>query len=108
MQLAHYSLMILSTLVLVGGIIGFKKAKSKASLIAGVASSVALDICFAIGFVNMQAALISGMVVITLLDIVFIMRLIKTKKFMPAGMILILCIVTQVIIMSNLSFAIPL
>mgnify|MGYP003865272557 CR=1 FL=1 len=91
-------------MVLVGGIIGFKKAKSKASLIAGVASSVALDLCFAVGFVNMQAALISGLVVITLLDLVFIMRLIKTKKFMPAGMILIMCLVTQGVILSNLSF----
>jgi uncharacterized membrane protein (UPF0136 family) len=96
-NVAHYAIIILSQLVLVGGIIGFKKANSKASLIAGVISSVALDACFAYGFVNLQAGLIGALVVTGLLDIVFIMRLMKTKKFMPSGMILILCIITQVL-----------
>lgn len=96
-NVAHYAIVVLSQLVLVGGIIGFKKANSKASLIAGVISSLALDACFAVGFFNMQAAYISALVVTGLLDVVFIKRLIKTKKFMPSGMILILCIITQVL-----------
>ena len=99
---AHYAIIILSTFVLIGGIIGFKKAGSKASLIAGAISAVLLDACFAIGFVNMQAGFIAALVVTGLLDGFFVKRLIKTKKFMPAGMILILCGLTQVLIVAAL------
>jgi len=100
---AHYAVIILSTFVLIGGVIGFKKAGSKASLIAGVASSVLLDACFAAAFVNMQGGLIGALVVAGLLDVVFIMRLAKTKKFMPSGMILILCLITQGLIAAALT-----
>lgn len=41
---AQGSILVLSMIILVGGIMGFKKAKSKASLIAGIISSVLLDL----------------------------------------------------------------
>lgn len=99
---AHYAILILSTFVLVGGIIGFKKAGSKASLIAGGISSVILDACFGLGFVNQQAGFIAALVVTLLLDGFFIKRFVKTKKFMPAGMTIILCTITQVLIAAAL------
>ncbi|MBP9091682.1 TMEM14 family protein [bacterium] len=99
---AHYAIIILSTFVLVGGVIGFKKAGSKASLIAGAISAVLLDACFAIGFVNMQAGFIAALVVTGLLDAFFLKRLIKTMKFMPSGMILLLCVITQSLIVAAL------
>lgn len=99
---AHYAILILSTFVLVGGIIGFKKAGSKASLIAGAISAVLLDACFGLGFANLQAGFIAALVVTGLLDAFFLKRLAKTKKFMPAGMILVLCAVTQVLIVAAL------
>ncbi|MDP3509320.1 MAG: TMEM14 family protein [Candidatus Melainabacteria bacterium] len=99
---AHYAIIILSTFVLVGGVIGFKKAGSKASLIAGAISAVLLDACFAIGFVNMQAGFIAALVVTGLLDAFFLKRLMKTMKFMPSGMILLLCVITQGLIVAAL------
>jgi uncharacterized membrane protein (UPF0136 family) len=99
---AHYAIIILSTFVLVGGVIGFKKAGSKASLIAGAISAVLLDACFAIGFVNMQAGFIAALVVTGLLDAFFLKRLMKTMKFMPSGMILLLCLITQGLIVAAL------
>ncbi|MFA6212398.1 MAG: TMEM14 family protein [Candidatus Obscuribacterales bacterium] len=99
---AHYAIIILSTFVLVGGIIGFKKAGSKASLIAGGISSVLLDACFALGFANMQAGFIAALVVTGLLDAFFAKRLMKSKKFMPSGMILLLCLITQALIAAAL------
>ena len=99
---AHYAIMILSTFVLVGGIIGFKKAGSKASLIAGAISAVLLDACFAIGFVKMQAGFIAALVVTGLLDAFFLKRFMKSMKFMPSGLILLLCVITQGLIVAAL------
>lgn len=101
-QVAQVSIFVLSIIILVGGIIGFKKAKSKASLIAGVISSVLLDICFGITFVNAQAGFIAAIVVALLLEVVFIKRLLKTQKFMPSGMILLCCLGTQGVLLKAL------
>ncbi|CAN5282583.1 hypothetical protein BH11CYA1_BH11CYA1_28170 [soil metagenome] len=97
---AHYAILILSTFVLVGGIIGFKKAGSKASLIAGGISALLLDICFGLGFANLQAGFIAALIVTSLLDGFFAKRFMKNKKFMPSGMILLLCAITQVLIVA--------
>lgn len=88
--------------MLVGGVIGFKKASSKASLIAGVVSCILLAVCFAITLSQTTPGLIGGFIVTCLLDVVFVMRLVKTKKFMPSGMMLIVVILTQVVLASAL------
>ncbi|MCH9613836.1 MAG: hypothetical protein SP1CHLAM54_08450 [Chlamydiia bacterium] len=67
---------IYAALVLVGGIMGFAKAGSWPSLIAGVIFSVFI-------FFSRYRYQI---VWIALLDLVFLYRLIVTMKFMPAGM----------------------
>jgi len=101
-DLARNSLLILSVFVLIGGIIGYKQAKSKASLIAGVLSAVALGAAFAISLTNEQTGVIMGAVISTLLEVIFAIRLFKTKKFMPGGMMLSLCFVVQVILVHHL------
>jgi len=88
--------------MLLGGVFGFVKAKSKPSLIAGIASSILLSVCFAVALTNMRAGLIGGIVIATLLDGVFGMRLAKTKKFMPSGMLLAINIIAQVILLLGL------
>ena len=67
-----------SVLLLVGGVIGYKKANSKASLIAGVVSGLLLGIFAFIGG-WFPISVISGT-----MFVVFALRFIKTKKFMPS------------------------
>ena len=100
-DLPRNSLLILSVFVLVGGVIGYTKAKSKASLIAGVISSVLLGAAFAVTLTHPHIGLIAGTVVTCLLDIVFGIRLAKTKKFMPAGLLLSMCGVVTAILLQH-------
>lgn len=76
---------------------GFVKAKSKASLIAGTVSAVLIGGCYVLALSKPAAGFVGAFVVATILDGIFAVRLLKTKKFMPSGMLLILCIVCQVL-----------
>ena len=72
-------------LLLVGGLIGFFKAKSKVSLITS-AVAAALLVLTRTGIFK-QPAIIANIIMAALL-VVFAIRLAKTKKFIPAGLML--------------------
>jgi uncharacterized membrane protein (UPF0136 family) len=81
-------LWIYIVLLLVGGLIGFFKAKSKVSLITSAVFAALLILTtlrnvfqpgFALGLAN---------ITLVVLLLVFAVRLGKTKKFMPSGFIL--------------------
>jgi len=77
-------------LLVIGGLIGFLKAGSKASLIASVASAALLSLCAAgIVFQPYMADII-----LAALLVLFAWRLTESKKFMPNGLMLVLTIVT--------------
>ena len=80
-------------LLLVGGLIGFLKAKSPVSLSMSVIFAGLLIPC-ALGIVFKSYM---AEVFLAVLIIVFGMRLAKTKKFMPAGMMLTVTIATLVL-----------
>jgi uncharacterized membrane protein (UPF0136 family) len=69
-------------LLVVGGVMGWVKAKSKVSLIMSVAFAAVLCLC-ALDVINVPHLV--GILLVVLLA-VFLMRLGKTKKFMPAGL----------------------
>ena len=75
-------------LLVIGGLIGFLKAKSKVSLIMAVAFAAALSLCAAEIIFQPYVADI----LLAALLVVFAMRLVKTKKFMPAGLMLVITI----------------
>ncbi len=102
LSVAQYAMPIYAVFMLLGGIMGFVKGKSKASLIAGVASGVLMIGCYFFFSQNSQAALIAAVVITTALDAVFAIRLSKTKKFMPSGMLLIITAICQVIFVAAL------
>lgn len=77
-------------LLVVGGLIGFFKAKSQVSLVMSVAFAAALSLCAA-GIIFQPY--VADILLVALL-VVFTMRLVKTKKFMPAGLMLIITIAT--------------
>jgi uncharacterized membrane protein (UPF0136 family) len=101
-EIAKYSVLILSVLMAVGGIMGFKKAKSKPSLIAGVGSAIGLAACFAFSLSNPSYGLVGAAIITAILEFVFGVRLAKTKKFMPAGMLVVVNGIVMTIVIVSL------
>lgn len=100
--IAQYTVIGTAILVALGGIMGFVKAKSKASLIAGIFSGVLLAVCFFVSQSELRAGLIGACVLLVLLDVMFAQRLAKTKKFMPSGMMLVICSVAELLVVAGL------
>jgi uncharacterized membrane protein (UPF0136 family) len=75
-------------LLLVGGLIGFFKAKSKVSLITSAVFAAILILTTLRGVFQPGFALGLANYVLVILLLVFATRLGKTKKFMPSGLIL--------------------
>jgi uncharacterized membrane protein (UPF0136 family) len=79
-------LWIYIVLLVVGGMVGFVKAKSKVSLVMSAAFAAALSLCAA-GIIFQPYV---ADILLAALLVVFAMRLGKTKKFMPAGLMLVI------------------
>lgn len=99
LAIAHFYLFVFGALTIAGGILGFVNAKSKASLIAGGISGVAL---MAAGYLAGAAAtwrigMILGLVVSAALAGRFVGAYRKSKKLMPAGVMAALGIVGVVL-----------
>ena len=77
-------------LLVAGGLVGFLKAGSKASLIASAGFAAALILC-AIGVIFQPHV---ADIILAVLLVFFAMRLAKTKKFMPNGVMVVLTIGT--------------
>lgn len=89
------SILVYAILVFVGGLFGFLKAKSKASLFAGLASGALMATAYSVSNRNPKVGFLIGAIICSLLVGVFVMRLVKTKKFMPSGMLLILTLIEE-------------
>lgn len=88
LDLVRIYLFVFGAITVVGGVIGFVKAKSRASLIAGGISGAALIAAGAmIGGANTTMALGLGFVVSLALTARFGNAFRTTKKVMPAGLI---------------------
>jgi uncharacterized membrane protein (UPF0136 family) len=75
-------------LLLIGGLIGFFKAKSKVSLITSAIAAALLVLTTLSGIFQPAFAGNLANVILVLLLVVFAIRLAKTKKFMPSGLML--------------------
>ena len=89
-------------LLLVGGLIGFFKAKSKVSLITSAVFAAILILTTLRNVFKPAFALTLADVTLVVLLVVFAVRLAKTKKFMPSGLILLATVV--VLALLNLRF----
>jgi uncharacterized membrane protein (UPF0136 family) len=81
-------LWIYIVLLLLGGLMGYFKARSKVSLLTSCVAAALLVLSALPGV--FQAAFRSGLAdcVMAVLLVVFAVRLAKTKKFLPAGLML--------------------
>jgi uncharacterized membrane protein (UPF0136 family) len=78
----------------VGGVIGYVKAGSRVSLIAGLVSAALTLVCLVVmGHSRWVGAALAGPLAVAL-AVVFGLRMRKTRKFMPAGL---LSLVSQVV-----------
>ena len=84
----HTILWIYIVLLIVGGLIGYLKAGSKASIIASASFAAALILC-QLDIINRKGI----DVILAVLLVFFALRLSKLKKFMPNGLMLVLTVV---------------
>ena len=83
------ALWIYIVLLVIGGLIGFLKAKSKISLFTSVAFGIVLGICAADKWpIEVAWGILS------FLALFFLLRFLKNRKFMPSGMMTLLTFVT--------------
>ncbi|MBW4635150.1 MAG: hypothetical protein KME30_25615 [Iphinoe sp. HA4291-MV1] len=80
-------------LALIGGVIGYRQANSKVSLISGGISGLILILAAFLQLQGQTWGLTLAAVVTAVLVITFGFRLVKTRKFMPAGLMAILGLV---------------
>ena len=89
---------------IIGGLIGYFQAGSKASLISGSISGILILISsYLINQGFMWAFFLAGVITLALI-VVFAIRLRKTGKFMPSGLMIILSVITLILIISEFSF----
>ena len=91
-------LIVYGTLVELGGIMGFVKAKSKPSLIAGVACGAVLTISGVLAWLGSAVGVYIGFVMTLLLCLIFGIRTAKTKAMIPSGMMLMSSIVVALVL----------
>jgi len=87
MDLATLICIFYGALVLFGGILGYRKAGSKPSLLAGTLSGIAMLIAALLLFRGHPNGLRLALGVTALLSVFFGMRWLKGRKFMPAGLL---------------------
>ena len=93
------STLIYGLLSIGGGIMGYRQAGSKVSLISGSVSGLLLLLGAGLMFQGSTVGLRLAQIVVTVLIVVFLSRLIKTRKLMPAGLMVIVGVATLLMLL---------
>jgi len=89
--------LIFGALTILGGVIGYVKAGSVPSIIAGAITGVLLLVAGALLPEHRAAALAAAFIVSLLLAAQFVPKFIRTGKVMPAGLMSILSVIGIVV-----------
>ncbi|MBI3850234.1 MAG: TMEM14 family protein [Verrucomicrobia bacterium] len=81
-------------LLVAGGMVGYLKAGSKASILTSVIFAALLILCTIRGFLDPKFGNTLADIILAVLLVFFGLRLSKSRKFMPNGMMLILTLAT--------------
>jgi uncharacterized membrane protein (UPF0136 family) len=90
--------LIFGALTIIGGVIGYVKAGSLPSIIAGTITGVLLLIAGWILPANRTTGLVIGLIVSLLLAAQFVPKFIRTKSVMPAGLMSVLSVIGIVVV----------
>ena len=87
----HVTLGIYAALLAVGGILGFVKARSQASLISGLISAVAALVALVLAALRYPLGFPLGMTLAIVLFCLFGYRYaLRARKFMPSGLLAVI------------------
>lgn len=91
-EFGRIAIAIYAVIIVAGGVIGYVKAHSLISMIAGVVSGLLLAGAFALTRSNPKAGFGMAAVVSVILIVSFWSRYQKTHNFMPSGLMLVLSV----------------
>ena len=91
---------VFGALTIIGGVIGYVKAQSVPSIIAGSITGILLLIAGYILPEHRVAGLVTAFIVSLLLAAQFVPKLIRTGKVMPAGLMSILSMIGIVVVIA--------
>ena len=100
MSFGQITILVYALLMLVGGLIGYLKAGSQVSLIAGSASFLLLCVAFVVTRSQLTGGLVMGAVLAVALTANFGKRLADSGKFMPSGAMLVVSAIVAVILVA--------
>jgi uncharacterized membrane protein (UPF0136 family) len=99
-MVGQITLGIYAVLLAIGGLIGYFKAGSRPSLIAGLLSSVAAFTALGLSMSDSRWGVPLGLVLSVVLFILFAYRYAaKTGKFMPSGLLAVLSLVVLAVML---------
>ena len=97
MQTTAIEIWVYGVLMILGGIIGFVRVHSRASLLSGGGLGLGLLACGYGVWRGTANSLVVAVVIAALLLVLFAIRYAKTRRFMPAGMLAIMSLAAVVV-----------
>jgi uncharacterized membrane protein (UPF0136 family) len=99
-RVEHVVLVLYAVLLGVGGVIGFLKAGSRASLVSGLLSAVAAVVAAVLSLMRYPFGIPLGVALAIGLFILFGYRYaIRNKRFLPSGLLAVVSLVVLVLLM---------
>jgi uncharacterized membrane protein (UPF0136 family) len=102
MNLGMVAAIAYGVFILLGGIFGYLKAKSKASLISGLSAGSALVASGILYLQGWQIGLLLALIIASILILIFTIRLLKTRQLIPSGLLLLAGVATAGAIVSSI------
>jgi uncharacterized membrane protein (UPF0136 family) len=98
--IGHFTLGVYAILLAAGGVMGFVKARSHASLISGILSAIAAIVALVLARLGNRFGLPLGALLATVLFVLFGYRYaLRSRKFMPSGLLAVFSLVVLAILM---------
>lgn len=96
LTLGQIVLGVYAVLLIVGGLVGFLKARSTPSLVAGLISGALAGGCVAVSGSNRMLGYGLGLALAMIMGIVFAMRYTRSRKAMPSGLLALISLVVVI------------